>query len=311
MIFMRLILILCTLGLLFTLLYDQTEIPMDKELILISNMKNEKLLPRNFRLAENLSIYEDLTENSFPSLKGLSQLKASASGQFSEQSLAKILEIIPAKKILIVDLREEAHGFVNGTAVSWYTEKNWSNKDKTSEEIIKIEKKLLENLANKKIVTLLQKNLEPSDPSEISVQEVCSEEELTQKMGAAYKRIPVTDHLRPSDKSVGMFLELVKENVNASYWLHFHCSAGRGRSTTFMAMYDMIKNARQLSFEDILARQAFIGGKNLAEPFAPSDWRYEYHFERLDFLTHFYKYCKENPNLEQSWSSWIKNHQNL
>ena len=81
-----------------------------------------------------------------------------------------------------------------------------------------------------------------------------------------------------------------------------HCPAGRGRTTTFLAMYDMMRNAVNVSFDDILARQAMIGGKDLTEPFAIGDWRYEHHFERLQFLMDFYNYCLENPNFEKIFS---------
>ena len=142
------------------------------------------------------------------------------------------------------------------------------------------------------------------------VNDAYTEAELAQARGIHYIRIPSTDHLKPPAEEVDQFVELISTQFlnkeKADYWIHMHCSAGRGRTTTFLAMYDMMRNAVNVSFDDILARQAMIGGKDLTEPFAIGDWRYEHHFERLQFLINFYNYCLENPNFEQSWSSWIK-----
>lgn len=276
----------------------------------IINMPNHEELPRNFRMTHRFSFFDN---EQFPSFYGLLELKASASGQFSQKSLAKILELIPAEKILLLDLRRESHGFVNGIAMSWSDEKNWQNKDKSLEQILSEEKQLLQKVFDDKLIKLYQKKSPLENPLLIHVKEVYSEEDLAQKMGVHYARLPVTDHLKPDNSEVDYFVELIKMhflNKETDHWLHFHCSAGRGRSTTFMSMYDMMRNASYVSFEDILLRQMIIGGKNLTEPFDTSDWRYEYHFERLNFLIDFYNYCLENPNFEKLWSYWIKEKMN-
>lgn len=277
--------------------------PRQEELALIINMENQRILPRNFRTTEKTVSHATI------SLEGLKELKSSASGQFSELSLSKMLEVIPADKILLIDLREESHGFMNGIAVSWYGENDWSNQEKDVNEIQQDEQGRLQKALQEKEVLLYQKNSLRDNPLMIRVNEAYTEKLLAQKKGVQYQRLPVTDHLRPTDERVGQFIALMKDSVlnpAARDWVHFHCSAGRGRSTTFIAMYDMMNNANKASFEDILARQALIGGKDLAEPFEKTDWRYEYHFERLEFLKNFYNYCKENPNFEQSWTFWIK-----
>ena len=53
-------------------------------------------------------------------------LKAIASGQFSEAQLIELKAQLKAP-IIIVDLRQESHGFVNGYPVSWYGPKNQAN----------------------------------------------------------------------------------------------------------------------------------------------------------------------------------------
>lgn len=297
------------LGILISisLLKGEDKMIPQKKLSLVINMENHNVLPRNFRMTREPYIPDQMIKT-YPSLYGLSKLRASASAQFSEKSLAKILEIVPSNQIILVDLREESHGFINGIAISWRAENNWGNKDKNLEEILFNEKLLLQKTINDKDIKLYQKNSD-KDPVLVHVKEAFSEADLAKKMGINYVRIPASDHLKPNHKEVDLFIEFMKnhilKNETSNAWIHLHCSAGRGRSTTFIAMYDMMQNAPHVSFHDILKRQAMIGGKDLFEIVDASDWRYEHNFERIQFLSNFYSYCLKNPNFEQSWSSWI------
>lgn len=45
---------------------------------------------------------------------------------------------------------------------------------------------------------------------------------------------------------------------NTSLPIHFHCKAGIGRTTTFMIMYDIIKNYQHISLNDIIKRQVVL-----------------------------------------------------
>ena len=65
-----------------------------------------------------------------------------------------------------------------------------------------------------------------------------------------------------------------------------------------MAMYDMMKNASSVPFENIINRQEYLGGENLLEPNSQD--------KRSIFLKNFYEYSKEsNGNFSLSWSQWI------
>lgn len=58
------------------------------------------------------------------------------------------------------------------------------------------------------------------------------------KFTVKYVRIPVTDHCAPSSAAINVFRALAGE-VTSNDWVHFHCHGGDGRTTTFLAMYDM------------------------------------------------------------------------
>ena len=77
--------------------------------------------------------------------------------------------------------------------------------------------------------------------------------------------------------------------------LHFHCDAGEGRTTTFMALYQ-IMNSSNLSLEQILSYQYNIGGIILTD-----------NKVRLDFLEEFYNYVSKNKdsNYEIKYSQWL------
>jgi hypothetical protein len=76
-----------------------------------------------------------------------------------------------------------------------------------------------------------------------------------------------------------------------------------GRTTTFMAMYDMMKNSKKVSLEDIMERQELLGGVKLLKPVGGKESESQ---KRSDFLRQFYQYTKENnDNFKTSWSQWL------
>lgn len=267
----------------------------------IVNMENGKELPRSFRtcrLEGSLSVTE----------QGLAELALSGSGQFSQLGLEALLERLEAerqgKPLLIVDLREESHGFVDGTAVSWYQgEKNWGNRGKKREQIEEEQAEFLDH-------SLLAGGLsiypdkESQEAIDWKVESVSDEAELLASYGLAYRRLYVTDHRRPDDRAVDEFLALFRL-LGKDHWLHFHCGAGKGRTTTFMVMCDILVNGSKVSFEDILTRQWLIGGKQLNDSSSAPQWKLEAIEERLAFLHRFYDYVVSQPRLELSWSNWL------
>jgi len=248
-----------------------------------------------------------------PSRDGLDGLNASGSAAFSEESLQKILKKLSAKKITVVDLRQEAHGLVNGLSVMWWTERNAANRGKTLEQIVKDETDRLAALKQADKVTIERLEIDDQkktfvklEPVKLPLKSVQSEQELCKAHDLGYVRIPVTDRERPEDGEVDHFVRFIRD-MPEGQWLHFHCKAGHGRTTSFLAMYDMMRNARKVSLEDILRRQFLIGGDDLAEDPPRDSWRYAGALERRKFLAKFYEYCKaNNDGFKESWSEWLK-----
>lgn len=255
--------------------------------------KKEDEMPKRFRKTTD-TIKED---DDLPNLTGFSSLNESGSAQFTTKNIGLMKKAIGNMPIFIVDLREESHGFINHFAVSWLGEdgKNKGNKGLTKEEVLKDEAKRLNSIKLKEPITIKNKEIIPT--------KVQNEKELVEKNKMFYVRIPVTDNERPSDEMVDYFIKLVRKLPKDS-WVHFHCKAGIGRTTTFMVMYDIMKNGKQVSLEDIMERQVLIGGKNLLKPsYKPGS----YSSERSEFIKDFYEYVKENKDgFNTNWSQWVK-----
>lgn len=135
-----------------------------------------------------------------------------------------------------------------------------------------------------------------------------SEQELVNQMNLKYKRIYVQDHHIPSEKEVDRFLEIAR-NLPENRWIYFHCRAGEARTSTFMIMYDIYRNAKQVSLSDIFVRQTLLGGKNFSQLPEQDSPKFKLAVERLQFIKRFYEYAHNNTdNYATSWSDWVKLH---
>lgn len=271
-------------------------------------------IPRNFRTSRD-AFLPNSGVTLQPDRLGLYELQAVASAQFSERTLKNAVKQLPGN-IWIVDLRRESHIFVNGLPISWYAEHNATNLELTAAQVLTMEAKWISDipLGQLLIVQRINKKVAgsilESDPVEILIQQLETEKQFTQRLGMGYSRFLVQDHHRPDDETVDQFVELVK-NLKPNTWLYFHCRAGKGRSTTFMVMYDILKNAKTVSLEDILLRQKGLGGSHLGHLSDKPEnaWKLASAKERKMFIEQFYHYAVDlNGYPKQRWSEWLVTH---
>lgn len=90
------------------------------------------------------------------------------------------------------------------------------------------------------IVTMLDEGKKSIDPKLMKINSVMSERQLVEQNGLYYYRIAATDHIWPSPENIDDFIAFIRTLPDHA-WLHFHCQAGKGRTTIYMAMYDMMK----------------------------------------------------------------------
>ncbi len=250
---------------------------------MILNSRNQHAIPKNFHMTP---------------------FNTSGSGQFSKEGLEKMIAQIPSDRIMIVDLRQEPHAFLNYNAITWYRDHNWGDIEKNTEQAIQHEKELIHDLSQRNITFLFY---DRQYPVPFLVKEVSEEKKIVAGTGLQYKRFAVTDHRRPKDKVVDDFIAWYRQQPK-DLWIHFHCSAGRGRTTTFLTMHDIMQNASTDSLETIIKRQHKLGGSNLfrVSKAKTDNWKKDTIIKRTHFIRYFYEYCKEVPDFSISWSEWIE-----
>ena len=284
--------------------------------------KDRDKLPRNFRTANSAyrtdadpkKAGEGFERN--PSRKGLATLYASGSAEFSVKEFDKMVPVLKEQAkgpIYIVDLRQESHGLINGTAVSWYGERDWANLGKSQHEALADERHRLHAALHKTVyIAPLGKHKLPEGGEVRRVLKAQTEQEVAEAAGMRYFRIAATDHVWPTPENIDRFLAFYR-TLPQDAWLHFHCEAGVGRTTAFMVMTDMLKNP-SVSLKDILYRQHEIGGFYYGEfPIKTKDkdsWKTKYYREKIVMIEQFYRYVQENraDGYQTPWSVWLKRH---
>jgi hypothetical protein len=186
-------------------------------------------------------------------------LHASGSHQLDAVMFADVVNRIAAggpdlRLLLIVDLRQESHVFLDGRAVSWCADKDWSNVGQAPAWIAQDEQSQIAKLsaAPDQLVYTIQKDAADGGVKVLATSRIHvarAETEamllaaLPSRLAISYLRIPVTDHCAPEDDAVRVLLGMTA-TVDAATWVHFHCHGGDGRTTTFLTMYDMVNLAR-------------------------------------------------------------------
>jgi hypothetical protein len=273
------------------------------------DLKLADRLPRSFRTTDDPL---KVSKGQLPTDTGLSDLRASGSGEFTADNLKLVLARTRGP-VTIFDLRQETHMFIDGLPVSWFATNDWANVGRSQSAIDADERARVESLkpGSKISVTPGAGVKKPGDTphaaQNVTVEHASTERDLVESNHAAYVRITVTDHCRPLDNEVDRFILAVRA-LPKNAWAHFHCEAGRGRTTTFMVLYDMLRNASRVSIEDIVRRQKLLGyGYDVLWPAAPGNWKAPYTADRIAFVRAFYDYAHANPNgWPKLWSEWLK-----
>src|SRR5436190_14026698 len=278
--------------------------------VLIWDIDLKQILPRNFRTTDNP--LKSNKGDQLPASNGLADLHASGSGEFTADNLKFVLAQTRGP-VTVFDLRQETHIFVNGLPISWFATNDWANVGRTRSEIEADESARVQSLKpGSEIAVRPGEAIKKADtasgtPQAVILEQASTERELVEANRAAYVRLTVTDHARPLDDEVDRFIRAIRA-LPENGWAHFHCEAGRGRTTTFMVLYDMLRNATRVSLEDIARRQQLLGyDYDVLRPADPGNWKAPYTDDRIAFVRAFYDYARANPaGRPQLWSEWLK-----
>jgi len=207
-------------------------------------------------------IYDKGSSDNFRSASGLPEHPYRASGshqldfsEFADVLYQQVVKPHSPRTIYLVDLRQETHGFFDGSAVSWYADNDFSNVGQPKEWITADEKARLGALAGRttQVFSITadhednrkQERVMPVSFTNVSVRAAYTEADVAKMLTAKLEtrvehvRIPVTDHCAPSD-AVLAELRTLWQQIGTNDWVHFHCHGGDGRTTTFLALYDML-----------------------------------------------------------------------
>jgi hypothetical protein len=274
------------------------------------DLKLAKSLPRNFRTTDDP--LKSNKHEQLPALNGLADLHTSGSGEFTADTL-KLLMARTHGPVTVFDLRQETHIFVNGLPVSWFATNDWANVGRGQAAIETDESARVQSLKPGSEIAVhpgeavKKAGADSATPQRVTVERASIERDIVEAGGAHYVRIMVTDHTRPLDDEVDRFILAVRE-LPLDGWAHFHCEAGRGRTTTFMVLYDMLRNAAHLSLADIVRRQKLLGyDYDVLRPAEPGNWKAPYTDDRIAFVRAFYDYARANLSGQPKlWSEWLK-----
>jgi Inositol hexakisphosphate len=250
--------------------------------------------------------------NALPDLTGLTTtgldvLCWSASAQLSELGFASLraqLSHVPPELFYVVDLRQESHGFLNGIAVSWYARNNWGCTGLSPDDAIALERLRLRLLALADTASVARsddvKRGVAAAPVEIRPERVADEEHLLALPPGHYVRLPVTDHARPTDDVVDRFVRLV-DALDPRAHVHFHCRGGKGRTTMFCIVYDLLRGAGQLPLAAVLDRHERIHDYDIRRIPPSTAAKAPFAQPRLDLLRDLHRFAQ----LRRSGDSWL------
>ncbi|MGH8048282.1 MAG: hypothetical protein ACREKL_13655 [Chthoniobacterales bacterium] len=235
---------------------------------------------------------------------GLASLMASGSGQFSRDQYYALREKLRGKSVVIVDLRQEPHAFLDGAAVAWGPPEI-VGANRSAAEVGRVEEAWTKRLVDGKFLTLEKyapgvfadvKSWKPIE-FRIDIRDAAVERQMSDEAHWNYLRIAMPDAVVPRDQDIDRFVATISALRQNQPWLHFHCDTGGNRTTLFLTLYDMMRNYVRASRPDIIARQRKLGGIDLLAGKTKA--------EREDFLERFYSYCWQcGPLFRRSWSSW-------
>ncbi len=260
---------------------NSTEIP-----IIFDRKERSNKIP-HFRAAQSPFQYKG---NPLPTRNGLDQLSVSASGQLSEHDIRALKDSLTSdNKLIIIDLRWERHGFLNGEPISW----NIDGRVNNMEELLQLERKTLAGLIKERELIVSDRT---GPVYTIPTKILLTEREVANKYGVESKRFPTKNLRVPSDEIIDQYVDFV-HGLDPHSWVHLHCREGTGRATTYMIMFDMLHNGDEIPKEEIILRHYLLGGANIAKYDRYSDFQH--------FLDEFYRFSKKRlRNKSLSWSKF-------
>ena len=228
------------------------------------------------------------------------QLKIAGGNQPTPETLKNLrqeLGLPIGTPLWIIDLRQESHGFLNGTAVSWHTERNAANRGLGASEVETRESHQLAAAMQTAVIAMPMgkaDQLAIAAPFAGTISSWETERHFARSLGYGYERFAATDMSWPEPQAIDDFVAFYRSLPREHGWLFFHCQAGQGRTTTFMTLYELLEQPGH-SAAEAAAHQKALGGADLVQA------------GYLPWLNKFHTYVRDNRDQDfmTSWSRWL------
>ncbi len=229
-----------------------------------------------------------------PSRVGLDQLNASGSARITQPSLQTKLASV-AQPVYVFDLIHEPHYFIQGLPTHWYGYK-------ASHLFSNISKKPGWFHIRHTFRRFLRTGKLTHMPHDLQ-----SEKNIIEAAGYHYINMDFHRGHIPQHEQVDILVNALKA-LPQERWIHAHCSAGQGRTTVFLTMYDILMNGKKVPLKDIVERQYRLGGVDLFDTVVWKNGSYTQKAlnNRKNFIVKFYQYVNDPKGLGvSSWKEWI------
>ncbi|MBS0271781.1 MAG: hypothetical protein JSR85_03960 [Proteobacteria bacterium] len=216
-------------------------------------------------------------------VRGLRELQASGGTSVRFIDLQSRLRHITGPKI-IVDGMAEFHGYINGIPSTFFGYQRGRAPS-------------FKHLIRRWIFT---------GTTEICPELVTPEALEAQKYGFEYKKVNIGSKFIETDQNIDEIVAFY-DSIPKDAWLHFHCAHGKGRTSILLVMLDTLRNAPQVSLEDIVTRQYLLGSEDLlnTEVWKNGTYNKRKLEARKKFVEEFYLFAvQRKAGGIQKWSDW-------
>lgn len=217
-------------------------------------------------------------------LKGLNELYASGGPMIQYESLKDKLKHFKGEKIVVDAIGSES-GFVRGFPSTYFSYQQ-----------------------NPPEWRYYLRRLLFTGSIDVRPELFIPEEVEAKKYGFKLVQFKIGSKFATTPEAVDQFVTFF-DSLPPNTWVHFHCRGGKGRTTMMLVMYDIMKNAPDVTLADIVKRQHLLGSVDLFDTTAWSrgTYRVEALQERKAFIEKFYAFVlQRKAGGTQNWSDWTR-----
>lgn len=228
--------------------------------------------------------------------EGLSDLNAYGSGVIYYKDFKEHFKNTP-KKIYLINLLNDDIYYYKDYCLRWYGI-GYMNRDLG--EIIFTSSPL------KVIYKTLIRLVFGSPPSH-DITQLKTERQIIEELGGHYY-LPLKGH-KGWLNNPNFIDDLLRffESIPDDGLLYVHCIHGKGRTTTFLVLYDIFRNGKKLPLQDITNRHYCLGRENVidTELWANGTWTQKALNARKNLIEKFYAYMTDPKGYgKKSWAEW-------